>query len=142
MAKILWALCCENAIVDMGTNNLSLINIVEQFNIPSVPIVVPQKYFVVSQWERESPKSEEENFQFKIIIRPESKKADADKEGIFVDAKIIAGKGRLRHLCSLKGIPIAETGTLLVNILVPTGKGTSENWNEVANIPIEINLRT
>jgi hypothetical protein len=52
MPKHVWTMCCENVVVDARTNNASLINLVEQFNVLARAPVIAFRLFIASYWQR------------------------------------------------------------------------------------------
>jgi len=54
MAKHVWTMCCENAIVDARTNNVTLISLVEQLNVPARAPFIAVRLVIGSLWEREA----------------------------------------------------------------------------------------
>ena len=130
-----WALCCKQAIIDNRSNNLSLIEILEQFNVSDLPTVVPQIYYLASMWGKDSSfENGEETFRFKIVITSNPEEPP-ESEGIEAEIKIPQDKKRLRHILSLRGIPIQEEGTLYFIIYLKSG----DTWEEVHRIPIDVN---
>jgi hypothetical protein len=134
MPKFLWALCCDKVIIDQESNNLSLIGVIEQFNLPEIPLVIPQLFQVVIMWEKDtSYNGKEEPFSFKIVITPKGRKPLED-EGKIYEYKIPKDKKRFRNLCGLRGIPIEKEGTLFIRIFLKI----KTKWDEVYKIPLEI----
>ncbi len=134
MPKIIWAICCERLIVDKASNNLSLINVLEQFNPDNLPVTVPQIYNFVSLWQKdEAFVNKEEIFKFKFaaIHNPES---IPENKFATIECKIPVDKKRLRHLFSIRGMPIEEYGTLYLIIQLEI----EGSWREIYRIPIEI----
>jgi len=48
--KNVWTLPCSIGILDRVTNNVSLINVIEQMNVPTLPVSLPP-FYVVAQWQ-------------------------------------------------------------------------------------------
>lgn len=129
-----WALCSKQVIVDSKSNNLSLIEILEQFNVSDLPIVIPQIYYLASMWGKDSSfENKEETFRFKIVITSNPEKPP-ENEGIEAELKIPQDKKRVRHLVSIQGIPIQEEGTLYFIIYLKS----EDTWKEVHRIPIDV----
>lgn len=134
MPKFQWALLCQQAIVDSKSNNVSIIAIIEQFNVSELPTIVPQVYQLVSLWDKDSSfKGKEETFLIKIVITSSLEKAIEEK-GIQIEIKILGAKERARHVWAIKGIPINEEGILYIVIFLKFG----EDWKEIHKIPIQV----
>ena len=54
MPRHVWTMCCENAVVDARTNNVSLINAIEQISVPAAAPVIAMRLVIVSLWARDS----------------------------------------------------------------------------------------
>lgn len=135
MAKLLWALLCEQAIINSQTNNVSLIEIIEQLNVPNFPTIVPQKFYIVSLWEKETPnKDKEETFNFKIIIKSQPDTIDPNESGFSVEATIPNNKDRFRNVCAISGLKIDREGILNIAIFLKSDC----TWDEKHRIPIQI----
>ena len=66
MVKIRYFVCCETAINDSKTNNISLINTYERFNGKAFPFLIP-KLNAIAVFEKNGDKDIQE-FQFRISI--------------------------------------------------------------------------
>jgi hypothetical protein len=136
MATFLWALACERAIINNKSNNLSLIEIFEQFNVPTVPIIIPQAIYIVSSWEK-AEKDKEETFTFKIEISQPDSAEDLKKEAE-IEAVIPKDKNRIRNLCRIFGLKAEREGTVYFIISQKVG----ENWKEEYRVPLHIVLQS
>lgn len=109
-----WAIFAENAIIDNQSNNISLINIIEQIKVLKVPIVIPQQYCLATLWEKErSFSNNDEIFHLRVIITHHPRKIDP-KEGVDAKLRIPSDKKRIRHLFRIRGIPIKEEKPLYI----------------------------
>ncbi len=134
MPKFQWALFCNQAIIDTRSNNVSLIGILEQFNVSDLPTIVPQIYYLVSLWDKDSSfEGKEETFIIKVVITSNLDTASKE-EGVQQEVKIPKDSERARHIWSIKGIPIKEEGILYIVIFLKSG----EDWEEIHKIPIQI----
>jgi hypothetical protein len=133
MARLRWAVLCQEAILDKYSNNISLISITEQLNVSVVPTVFPQLFNIVCYWDRDARIEEEEVVNYKIILWE-----PAIKDQLVIDGQVVfeSGKKRMRAFTRLLGIPIEKAGEY--NILVE--KKNAEQWENVAKIPIEIKV--
>ena len=136
MARYEWGLLCENAMVDSSSNNLSLINIIEQINVLTTPVVIPQRFFLVTYWTRERPITEEETVQYKISIQSEDTLGEPEFETM-ITMRIPPDKEHIRNLCRLSGLPIKSVGRLLIRIQQPVS-GRPEESKDVGRVEVLI----
>ena len=138
MIKHVWSVLCENRIIDKDTNNISLINIIEQlnFNIPgdqsaeNQPFEIHGVLNVVSMWTRtyhDKPSTGKSRIRIK---NPDNKYVALEEIPIDLIQFV-----RLRSLGSLKVI-FQKTGIYSIIVEVESKKG----WVEVASIPLEVHI--
>ena len=104
------AVLCETAIIDQATNNLSVVNQIEQVNLPQFPAVLP-RIMVVTTWQRES--EIEESFTERISITGPSGKGLAK-----VEIPIRMERRRHRHLSAFANLMIETPGDYTFDIAV------------------------
>lgn len=110
MAELLWSLVCEKPIVDSQSNQVSIIGIIEQLNVPKTPSIFPQMLYVVSLWGRTS--QGDESFKYRIkIVQGTMNYIYGDTE---FEAVIPEGKERLRNLIALPALKIEEIAPLSI----------------------------
>ena len=97
-------LVCEAAFIDSRTNNLSLINVLDEINAQGLPVVIP-KLFTVAVIERE--KKEKASPEF--ILRISQGKKKLVDQRIKVDFQ---GKKRVRQLIEFNGFMLHKPGDL------------------------------
>jgi len=125
---------CERAIVDSRSNNMSLMGVVEQFNVPDLPTTIPQIFDLAMLWEKDdSLKGKDEAFSFKIVITQKKREVSINK-GKTYEINIPKNKYRLRSISSIRGIPVKEEKTLYFRIYVKS----KDKWEKIFSIPIEI----
>ena len=133
MAEFLWSMFCENAIVDRASNSLSLIGVIEQFTVKQLPIIIPQIFYVVSLWQKDSShEGQEEVFRHRIKINPEPE-IESKKEMEF-ETKIPEDKERMRTINGIRGIPISKEGNLYLII----EQYLEDEWKEVYKIRVKV----
>lgn len=136
MPKLLWSLCCEKPIIDSKTNSLSLIGILEQINVPRVPIVVAMMLSVVSLWQKDDAyKKKEETFKHRIKI--ELPLGTTVISPIEYQTIIPNDKVRIRTLNGIAGIPVNKEGILYFIIELCS----DDKWQEKQKIPVEIKIK-
>jgi hypothetical protein len=133
MANLLWSLLCEKPLIDSQSNQISLIGIIEQLNVPKVPIIIPQLYFVVCLWEKDNSKEgREEVFKHRIQISPQS---ETYKYTPFeYENTIPSDKMRLRTCNGIRGIPVSEPGKIIFSIEIPE----ENDWKSINIIEIVV----
>jgi len=139
MAKHLWALCCEDVIIDSPSNNVTLINVFEQFIVPRLPVVIPRKNYVASLWQRELPASEDERFHLKFVIHSEGEEPN-ESNVPDIELTIPRGNASVRHFGSLQGITVRRAGNLFVKIMMSQNGERVSSWTEEAKITIKVSL--
>ena len=140
MIRHVWSVLCETRIIDKDTNNLSLINIVEQLNFDiskdksteDQPVEIRGVLNVVSMWTRKN-RDEPSKGESRVRIKNPDNKYTPPTEMMLDLTNFV----RLRSLTSL-AIGLNKTGIYSVIIELKTGK----KWNEVASIPVEVNINT
>lgn len=129
MAKHIWSVTCQNAIVDKHTNLVSYINSFDQIGIPELPYAFPP-LVVASLWERES---DEEDLVIKIeVIAPDG---EVKKEKELSDIKFNSNFHRT-HV-RISPFEINQAGEFKIIIKEKTKK----KWKKVKELPIIIDFQ-
>lgn len=114
----LWTILCQGSTVDATTNNLSLINIVEQIQIgkrdlegkiiiPERGEAVPLNFQVVSLWKRLISLENEFSFDAELrVFDPEGK--ELSKHGFPV--QMMKWKERMRSIVTIQGFKVTIPG--------------------------------
>lgn len=135
MAKIIFCLVAENIITDSSNNLISIMNLVEKIESPSLPVVRPLLYFFI-YWKKEGPINATEKFSFRIRIgSPNGSYLDNPHKEIA--AEIPAEKDRLRFISKMEDIPLQEEGDLE---FVVEQKSDSGEWTKTGGFPVTIAL--
>lgn len=134
MPRIVWAVCCERPIVDMQTNNLSLIGLIEELTLPAPRVVLGGPMHIVCLWERSLPNEEAEEFDYRVqLVRPDGTLA---YEGESMTMGIPANILRLRTLLAFAGAPFDQSGRYeWVVQLAEDGE-----WSERFRLPLNVKL--
>jgi len=138
MAKIVWAVFCQSAIIDRTTNNLSIINQFDELH-PTPPPTLQQKKKSVAVaafqcalacvWEREKP-AISETVPVRIRLVGPDKRALPIAEA-FVDLR---KSRRSRLITNLPGLPIIGEGTYTFIYEVRFGT----RWKRVTDVSISV----
>ncbi len=143
--KVIWAVLCEKSLTDSETNNVSLINVIEEVTVPAQPPIklsdlglpegiVPTVLELVVLWVR-SNLDEPEHGQGRVQIAiPNS--YDASTQQFEVDLTHFL---RLRSRIKLTGIPAGGEGIYLFKI---AGKTASSDWTEMFELPLRLAFQT
>lgn len=141
MAKILWGVICQRAIIDERTKTLSMIDVMDEIKFGhSEPIVegvdwfsIPQACTISVLVERsEIDKPEKPEIRIRIISPTgEIFKSTHDNVGVEVD---LSDKNRSRLLANLDSLPFFCSGIYLYAIEVKTG----DEWVEHEKISLDI----
>lgn len=101
---------CEVAIIDARTNNISLINLIEEIQAVGFPVMVPRLCFVVNI-EKEAADGADHGL-FNICVRVNTKQLITQP----VTANFM-GRPKARLIVDISGLPITEIGTLVVELV-------------------------
>lgn len=141
--KHIWAVLCQRSIIDADSNNISLIDVLEQINIsryaPSEQQptaqdqlgVVPISFEIVSLWSRaEEPQSASGQCRV-TLLGPSGPLGEANY--IPVDLR---KHERMRTRHRFEGLPVREAGRHLFHVEY-RDDGETE-WREVQAIPLKV----
>lgn len=129
MAKHIWSVACQNAIIDKYTNLVSYINSFDQIGIPELPYIFPP-LVVASLWKREG---EEEKLAVKVeVVTPEG---DVKKEKELAEIKFVSNFHRT-HI-RISPFEINQAGEFKVIIK----EKTKNKWKTVKELPIIIDFQ-
>lgn len=146
MAKHVWTLVCEQALVDRFTNNITIVNVVEQLSIgverigeaPEGEVLptIPYNFTVVSLWHRSDNSVEEEQTVRVRIVSPSGKLVAPEQE---LQVELKGERLRARHLATYRGVPIGENGDYKVQAqsLQKPGRWKTE---DTVVIPVQISV--
>jgi hypothetical protein len=141
MARLVWTVLCGRATIDSQTNNLSLIDVIEEFTVqvdPSVklpfanPVLVPISLVLVSMFERSNPAQGEKILCRAIFVRPTG--AQYPATNFDVD---MSQHARARFLLNINGIPVVEPGMHYFEVEMEV---TPSQFHKTAKLPVEIKL--
>lgn len=136
--KNIWTILCTRSIIDQRTNALSLIDCVDELTVTfskleemsapqkNIPIVLE----VVSLWHDEAKESERILDYVIEISDPQGKKIGEFKN----QAKIEAGKTRLRAITGINGLQLTNEGQYLFKVLLQE----ANELKLISEIPIDV----
>ncbi len=122
---------CRRILLDGPTNNLSLIDVLEEITLMASQNVYGEQISLVSLWEKDpSCSGRDENFTYKITLnKPDNAPAGQAFE---LSQAIPANSERLRSMLTLVGLPTRETGRYewVVELL------RGADWEVVGRLPL------
>ena len=130
-----WTVVCQLRIDDKQSNNISLINVLEQVTFISEegPKGIPIPINVVTMWRRSQLDQPEQATARLSLIAP-------NEESLFVQEHNLdlTEYQRLRNTGHFDGLPFSGTGTYrFVMELQENGE-----WHKVASVPVEVIEKT
>jgi hypothetical protein len=113
VAKLAWVVVSQRAIIDGPSNNLSLIDLLEEVTLPPLPSgidpkmisVIPLRLYVVGLWYRENLTKPETIDTRLVILAPNGK--EVGNSAMRIDLRQHA---RVRSLVQMAGMPFAGVG--------------------------------
>ena len=142
MPNHVWSTVCSKAILDRETNNISLIEVLEEIQFGPPPpdndlgqegyVMLPIPMTLVTLWERESG-SDSETFAVRIKF--------VDPTGTWIGPKDTErehtiDKLRFRSINRMMAVPFSESGRYI--ILVQSKTSGSGRWKQNARVPLSI----
>ncbi|QQG52619.1 MAG: hypothetical protein HY931_00075 [Candidatus Falkowbacteria bacterium] len=136
--KNIWSILCTRSIIDQRTNALSLIDCVDELTITfskleemsaatkNIPVILE----VVSLWHDEAKEADRILDYVIEIADPQGKKIGEFKN----QAKIEAGKTRLRAITGINGLQLTVEGRYVVKILLQE----ATELKPISEIPIDV----
>ena len=145
MARHIWSVLCGKMMTDQASNNVSLIDIVEQLNVTAQKVkknnssgeetlIVPFGGQLVSLWCRDDLAEGETVTGRTRIISPTGH--ELGKAEYTVD---LTDHRRVRSVFAVNGLPvrIGENGNYLFTV---ERRGTSGEWEMTAEVPVQIEI--
>jgi hypothetical protein len=136
MARHVWSVFCERALVDKHTESVSLINVVEEFilegELPANRVDLPIQAALVSYWTR----SERETSEYgRTRVRVVSPAGESLATGHVWELDLREER-RAQLVSRIEMLPLQGEG---IYQLVIEYRGEQETaWNEAARIPLEV----
>ncbi len=131
MPKVIWSILCSDHFTDSRTNQISLINIIENIDVKgNFTAVLGIPMWLVILWERSDINSTEpENFRYRLPIQQpgEGELIASPKEHTHTIEKL-----RLRTRTAMQGLPLHGDGKLEIIIEVEE----TDSWREVGRVPL------
>ncbi len=141
MIKHTWSVLCLRAIIDQTTNNISLIDVLEQINLEGGPPpagevgTIPIQFEVISSWYR-VPKDQPTKGRARFVFLSPDGNTLASRE-IDVD---LSEHARLRTRLASAALQFRLAGDHIFRIQL-RDEGHQE-WMDVADLPLQINVQS
>jgi hypothetical protein len=145
--KHIWTVLCKESIIDTESNNISLLNVLEQISIGINDSngqrllkegkmlnlnVIP--FEIVSFWAKEDSTKPEEADMIIEFLDPKGNKIKEFEQHIIITAQY----SRIRTRIKINGLSVKDSGTY--NFTIRIKDKAVKNAKIVAEIPLEINI--
>ena len=143
--KVLWALLSENVIVNERTNNVSLVEVIEELTIPAQPphgtdVTGQEPNTLYNSWlsilfARSDPQVSEMGHSQARMVTP------SGREAVFLDINVdLTQHPRSRSMVRMNSfpLPLSEEGEYAFKVEIMSDQGASE---EAFELPLRINIR-
>ena len=143
--RAVWAILCENTIIDQRSNNVSLIEVIDELTIPAPapePMTEtkgePRKFFdadLVVLWARSKLDLPEKAQMRSKIVAPNGGEARSGESEVDLTENI-----RLRSIGRIAGLPpFTQAGEYRIKI---EAKESDSEWQEVFELPLWVSVQT
>lgn len=137
MIEHVWSVLCTKSIIDRDSNNLSLIDTLEQLNLsPDVefPAVIGNAFELVSMWSRSNYDELVRGRARVIVENPSSQTRELPEYEID-----LWNSRRFRYRINIQGFSLNEPGKFIFHVELLEDGGEGEPVN-VANIPLDVRI--
>lgn len=134
MIRHAWSLACNKSIIDPTTNNTTIVDVVEQINIPPgspVPTFVPMQIDFVSVWYRSDAGAGERGTGRLTIACP-----DGDRTQQIQFAVDLSLFYRTRTIVRSSGLSLRGPG--IYNFVVELSQDGENTWTPTAEVPLTV----
>jgi hypothetical protein len=139
MIRHVWSVLCSKSTIDRETNNISLIEVLEQLEVtvrsmgPTPPPGVPLTAELVTLWAREDPSRPTSGRGRSRLLDPQDNELGAFEYEIDLDTA-----PRHRSQGRIQGLRLAGNGWY--NWEVAFRLGDTDPWTIVSRVPVEISV--
>lgn len=140
--KVIWAILCQNSVIDGDTNNVSLFNVVEELTLPAPPPEAPRGrqltvgltlaplFQLVVLWTRSNQEVPEQARGRVRLLLPN------DQEAVNQEFEVdLTQYLRLRNRINIAAFPVGPEG--IYRFVVEGMTGTSE-WAQMFELPLRV----
>ena len=138
MINHIWTILCSRSIVDQETQNISLLDVLEQVTIPyqlfsqGKGLVLPINFEVVTFWGRQHPKMAHQGTARLLLQSPSGQ--ILNEHQYLVD---LSQYERTRTRARVSSLMIHEPGR---HIFIVEFKKNEREWTRVAEVPLQVTL--
>jgi hypothetical protein len=139
MIQHIWTLPCRFSLANGDTNNVSLIEVIEDISIPLPPPqppvwgLVPALFDVVTVWARQNDDAPTSGFGRLSIVSP------GGESLVHYDYDIdLRENRRVRNIGRVLGFPAREPGRYFFRVEYRIN--ANDAWQQVSNFPIAVNI--
>lgn len=135
MAKHIWTILCTKALVEEKTNNVSLIEIIEQLEVLGVPnetrAILPIQLVLVTLWSRSDlDRAEFATGKFEFLAPSGEVLGGGEYDINLRDYR------RSRNLANMNSLPLQGPG--IYKFVIRIREDENNTWTEVASLPLEV----
>jgi hypothetical protein len=113
--KVQFSVCAQSIAIDQLTSRLSIFNVLDQINLPTFPVFIPELTFVAIV--RREQEQDAEQFKCHLVIMQQGKQAaSADSPIAFGGASVA------RLIFNFSGLAILLPGNIDFNLTLPGGE--------------------
>lgn len=144
MIKHIWSVLCRRSIVDSGTNNLTISDVLEELKIDIKVqqkdvdklklINIPLEFEVVSLWMKDDIQQHQKAESTIEVISPDGKQMKTFNQVI----DIPAGMKRLRSKMQVMGFVVESEGEYIFQINIK--EEGNKMYKTVAELPFEVHI--
>ena len=142
MIQHLWTVPCRVTITDQQSNNISLIEVLEELTVPPpnsrIPLTVafsPLMIDLVTLWSRGNPDEPEFGNARSSLVSPAGE--TMIEQVVELDLR---ERRRFRTIGRFLGLPLQQAGTYAWR--VEKRQGENATWEEVARVPLEVHVES
>lgn len=143
--KVVWAILCKDTIVNRDTNNMTLVEVIEELNVVASPPQEPSgpelgfstvlDLHLVSLWVRTAPSVPEKGqARFKAVTPSGREVASAEAEVDLTEGPRLRADGHLLE----SPFPFSDDGIYLFKIEARTAES---DWEEVYELPLWVQIQ-
>lgn len=142
MLRHIWSVLCLKSVIDKDTNNITLVEVLEQLNLVVPPLppqernILPVEYEIVSFFTRETDNQPSQG-SVRITLQGPSGNALEEPNQFAIDLSV---SERMRHRTRMAGVPLVGPG--LYNFLVEYNNETDLTWRTATKLPLQILIQT
>jgi hypothetical protein len=139
--KVIWAVLCQNSVIDRDSNTISLFNVIEEIHVvpqppqePLMPAAVGKGASIVFQlvtlWGRSNQDTPEQGRGRLRLVLPDGESSITGEHEVNLTEFL-----RLRHIARITTMPIRNEG---IYKFVVEGKESNGKWSARFEVPLRV----